>query len=215
MNDLSNNPNDIKNKSNINSIPIININKSEELNFLNNDNKNGNNNSLENSSNNNKKINEKKPTNNKNLNKNKGNEVFPNVSLNCLLDNNISLNEEENNMSNNIIKANNKKNNVRIRIRINRNNQIVIDRYIQHNNDFDPFDDGYNNIFDIYKNYEVNELEYLNNNIFEKLYKSYNLNKFNNLSLLGDSEDEDIIGDVKQFSNSYKQFLKAKRSQAK
>ena len=50
---------------------------------------------------------------------------------------------------------------------------------------------------------------------FEKLYKSYNLNKFNNLSLLGDSEDEDIIGDVKQFSNSYKQFLKAKRSQAK
>jgi hypothetical protein len=215
LNDLSNNPNDIKNKSNINSIPIININKSEELNFLNNDNKNGNNNSLENSSNNNKKINEKKPTNNKNLNKNKGNEVFPNVSLNCLLDNNISLNEEENNMSNNIIKANNIKNNVRIRIRINRNNQIVIDRYIQHNNDFDPFDDGYNNIFDIYKNYEVNELEYLNNNNFEKLYKSYNLNKFNNLSLLGDSEDEDIIGDVKQFSNSYKQFLKAKRSQAK
>ena len=79
------------------------------------------------------------------------------MSLNCLLDNNISLNEEENNLNNKIIKANDKKNNVRIRIRINRNNQIVIDRYIQQGNDFDPFDDTYNNIFDMYKNYEEDE----------------------------------------------------------
>jgi len=215
INDLGNNQNDVKMKNNISPIPIININKNEGINSLIDDNKNGNNNSLETSSNNTKKINDKKPMYNKNQNKNKGSDVFPNVSLNCLLDNNISLNEEENNLNNKIIKANDKKNNVRIRIRINRNNQIVIDRYIQQGNDFDPFDDTYNNIFDMYKNFEVNELEYLNHNNFEKLYKSYNLNKFNNLNLLGDSEDDDIIGDVKQFSNSYKQFLKAKRSQAK
>ena len=215
LNDLVINPNDIKIKNNINAVPIININKNEEINSLNNDNKNGNNNSFENSSNNAKKINDKKPAYNKNQNKNKGIDVFPNVSLNCLLDNNLNLNEEENNINNKIIKPNNKKNNMRIRIRINRNKQIVIDRYIQQRNDFDPFDDSYNNIFDTYKNYEVNEIEYLNNNNFEKLYKSYNLNKFNNLNLLGDSEDDDIIGDVKQFSNSYKQFLKSKRAQPK
>ena len=32
-----------------------------------------------------------------------------------------------------------------MRIRINRNNQIVIDRYIQKENDFDPFTDSYRN----------------------------------------------------------------------
>lgn len=218
INDLNNNSNDIKNKNNINNIPSININKNDDMNSLNkslmNDNKN-NNNSLESSStNNNRKIIEKKPIYNKNSNKNKGNDVFPNVSLNCLLDNNISLNEESNNINNNI-KIHRNKNNVRVRIRINRNNKIVVDRYIQDSNDFDPFDDSYNTIFSNYKNYEANELEYLNNNNFEKLYKSYNLNKLNNLNLLGDSDDEDIYGDLKQFSNSYRQFLKSKRAQTK
>ena len=216
FNDLSNNTDDIKNKNNINNFQSININKNDDMNSLNkspiNDIKN--NNSLESSSINNKKINEKKPLYNKNQNKNKSNEVFPNVSLNCLLDKNLSLDEENNDINTNI-KMRSKKNNVRIRIRINRNNKIVVDRYIQDNNDFEPFDDNYNNIFSNYKNYETNELEYLNNNNFEKLYKSYNLNRLNNLNLLCDSEDEDIYGDLKQFSNSYRQFLKTKRAQAK
>ena len=151
--------------------------------------------------------NTKKTNNNKNQTRNK-NDIFPDVSLNCLLNNNsINLNEENYNENNN-----KKKNSVRMRIRINRNNQIVIDRYIQNNNDFDPFNDSYNEVFANYRKYDVNELEYLTNNNFEKLYNSFNLNKLNELNIFCDSEDEDTNGDIKQFSNSYKQFLKSKRA---
>ena len=151
--------------------------------------------------------NTKKTNNNKNQTRNK-NDIFPDVSLNCLLNtNSINLNEENYNENNN-----KKKNSVRMRIRINRNNQIVIDRYIQNNNDFDPFNDSYNEVFANYRKYDINELEYLTNNNFEKLYNSFNLNKLNELNIFCDSEDEDTNGDIKQFSNSYKQFLKSKRA---
>lgn len=149
--------------------------------------------------------NTKKTNNNKNQTRNK-NDIFPDVSLNCLLNNNNSINLNEENYNEN---NNKKKNSVRMRIRINRNNQIVIDRYIQNNNDFDPFNDSYNEVFANYRKYDINELEYLTNNNFEKLYNSFNLNKLNELNIFCDSEDEDTNGDIKQFSNSYKQFLKS------
>ena len=152
--------------------------------------------------------NTKKTNNNKNQTRNK-NDIFPDVSLNCLLNNNNSINLNEENYNEN---NNKKKNSVRMRIRINRNNQIVIDRYIQNNNDFDPFNDSYNEVFANYRKYDINELEYLTNNNFEKLYNSFNLNKLNELNIFCDSEDEDTNGDIKQFSNSYKQFLKSKRA---
>ena len=211
--DIGNNQNDINGKNGLDNIHNINVNKINDVILINKtimgDSKMINNTSLDSTSVNNKK-NDKKQLTNRNQGKNKNNEAFPNVSLDCLIDNNMNLIEENNN--NKTIK---KKNNVRMRIRINRNNKIVIDRYIQDKNVFDPFNDSYNNMFSLYKNYEQNELEYLNNNNFEKLYKSYNLNKLNNINLLYDSEDEDTNGDLKQFSNSYKQFLKSKRAQAK
>lgn len=211
--DIGNNQNDINSKNGLDNIHNINVNKINDVILINKtimgDNKMINNTSLDSTSVNNKK-NDKKQLTNRNQGKNKNNEAFPNVSLDCLIDNNMNLIEENNN--NKPIK---KKNNVRMRIRINRNNKIVIDRYIQDKDVFDPFNDSYNNMFSLYKNYEQNELEYLNNNNFEKLYKSYNLNKLNNINLLYDSEDEDTNGDLKQFSNSYKQFLKSKRAQAK
>ena len=211
--DIGNNQNDINGKNGLDNIHNINVNKINDVILINKtimgDSKMINNTSLDSTSVNNKK-NDKKQLTNRNQGKNKNNEAFPNVSLDCLIDNNMNLIEENNN--NKTIK---KKNNVRMRIRINRNNKIVIDRYIQDKDVFDPFNDSYNNMFSLYKNYEQNELEYLNNNNFEKLYKSYNLNKLNNINLLYDSEDEDTNGDLKQFSNSYKQFLKSKRAQAK
>ena len=211
--DIGNNQNDINGKNGLDNIHNINVNKINDVILINKtimgDSKMINNASLDSTSVNNKK-NDKKQLNNRNQGKNKNNEAFPNVSLDCLIDNNMNLIEENNND-----KTIKKKNNVRMRIRINRNNKIVIDRYIQDKNVFDPFNDSYNNMFSLYKNYEQNELEYLNNNNFEKLYKSYNLNKLNNINLLYDSEDEDTNGDLKQFSNSYKQFLKSKRAQAK
>ena len=216
LNEISINSSEYRN--NIGNISNININKNEDIPSSNksiiSDTKSVNSISLDNSIISSKKGNEKKIINNKNQSKNKNNEIFPNVSLNCLRENDLNLKEENDNNENNN-KINNKKNKMRMRIRINRNNQIVIDRYIQKENDFDPFTDSYNDIFTNFRNYEVNELAYLNNNNFEKLYHSYNLNKLNNLNIFYDSDDEDANGDIKQFSNSYKQFLKNKRAQIK
>ena len=216
LNEISINSSEYRN--NIGNISNININKNEDIPSSNksiiSDTKSVNSISLDNSIISSKKGNEKKIINNKNQSKNKNNEIFPNVSLNCLRENDLNLKEENDNNENNN-KINNKKNKMRMRIRINRNNQIVIDRYIQKENDFDPFTDSYNDIFTNFRNYEVNELAYLNNNNFEKLYHSYNLNKLNNLNIFYDSDDEDANGDIKHFSNSYKQFLKNKRAQIK
>ena len=141
-----------------------------------------------------------------------GMDALPDISLNSLLDNDISLNEDNNKAH---LKRNKK---LRMRIRINRNNQIVIDRYIQALNDyddFDPFNDSFNNVFTNYNGYKNSQLQYLNNNNFENLFNSYNMNKLNDLNMICESDDEDANNDLKQFSNSYKQFLKLKRSQSK
>ena len=103
----------------------------------------------------------------------------------------------------------------RVRIRINRSNKISVDRYIELKDDFNPFHDSYNDIINDYKKYDndgmaLNSLEKKN---FENLLNSYNLNRVKNLPLI-ESDDDSIIlnNDIKQFSNSYKQFLKSKRA---
>ena len=161
----------------------------------------------------NKKSNERKTIYNKNNSKNRNIEtIIPALSLKTLLNkNNIKLNEEENNKYNYI---NDKNNKLRVRIRVNRNNKITIDRYIEKNNDLNPFHDSYNNSINEYKKYDNNSYNYLDKKNFENLLYSYNLNKAKNLNLLYDSDDDsiDMNNDLKQFSNSYKQFLKLKRA---
>ena len=161
-----------------------------------------------NSINGNKKNNDRKPVYNKNNIKNKGNEIFPSLSLNSLLNNNLNLNEDDNN---NYIK--NKNNNLRVRIRINRTNKITVDRYVQNENDLNPFHASYNDVINECKKYDNNTYNYLDNKNFENLFYSYNLNKVKNFNLLYDNEDDanDINNDIKSFSNSYKQFLKLKK----
>ena len=157
-----------------------------------------------------KKNNERKTVYNKNSTKNKNNEIFPILSLNSLLNsNNISLNEDD---INNYIKD--KNNNLRVRIRVNRSNKITIDRYIQNDNDFNPFHDSYNDVINEYKKYDNDNCNYLDNKNFDNLFYSYNLNKAKNLNILYDNEDDinDINNDIKYFSNSYKQFLKLKKA---
>ena len=157
-----------------------------------------------------KKNNERKTVYNKNSTKNKNNEIFPILSLNSLLNsNNISLNEDD---INNYIKD--KNNNLRVRIRVNRSNKITIDRYIQNDNDFNPFHDSYNDVINEYKKYDNDNCNYLDNKNFDNLFYSYNLNKTKNLNILYDNEDDinDINNDIKYFSNSYKQFLKLKKA---
>ena len=155
------------------------------------------------SNNDNKKNNDRKIQSNKNNNKN--NLLFPPLSLDFLKTNN-------NNTNDNFI--NNKTNRYRVRIRLNRINNIVVDRYIQLENDSNPFHDSFNKIINNYKRFNNNEFEInaLENKNFENLYNTYNLNKVRNLPL--DESDEESTGlnnDIKQFSNSYKQFLKFKR----
>ena len=199
---LNNNNNNITDKTE--DINIRNKSKNEKQNINNNNTENSN---IGNGSNTNKKTNERKSGYNKN--NSKKSEGYPLLSLNSLMNNNINLNEDDNN--NYIIDKNN---NLRVRIRINRINKIAIDRYIQKKNDYNPFHDSYNDVINEYKKYDNNSYNYLGNKNFENLFDSYNLNKVKNLNILYDSDDEsiDINNDIKQFSNSYKQFLKLKKT---
>lgn len=208
------NGNNIQNIKN-NDINVINNNSpntnEEEINSGNKasnetNNNNNENKSSTNSSNLNKKAIERKQGYPKNNNKNKNIEIFPVLSLDHLKNENSK--EKDNNYIQNI------NNNLRVRIRLNRINKVTIDRYIQNNNDFNPFNDSYNEIINDYKKYYSTTYNYLDHNNFENLINSYNLNKTKNLNILYDSEDDSIdsFNDIKQFSNSYKQFLKSKRS---
>ena len=205
-----------QNSNNINNTNNNNSDISEEINSKNkqiieNRNQTNNNNDINNIVNNNnlnKKSNERKIGYNKNNSKAKLNEAFPPLSLDTLLNNNsISLNEENNYLTD-------KNNNLRVRIRINRCNRITIDRYIQNKNDFNPFHDGYNEVINDYKKFDNNSFNYLGNKNFENLFNTYNQNKAKNWDLLCDSDDEsmNINNDIKQFSSSYKQFLKLKKA---
>jgi rRNA pseudouridine-1189 N-methylase Emg1 (Nep1/Mra1 family) len=137
--------------------------------------------------------------------KNKNDGILPNLSLDTLK--NVKDSEY------NYLKDKNNK--FRVRIRINRSNKISVDRYIELKDDFNPFHDSYNDIINDYKKYDndgmaLNSLEKKN---FENLLNSYNLNRVKNLPLI-ESDDDSITlnNDIKHFSNSYKQFLKAKRA---
>jgi len=104
---------------------------------------------------------------------------------------------------------------LRHRIRINRGNRVVIDRYIQSQKSSDPFDDDFNKIVNSYKKY--NEDYTFNNNKeanFDNMYEDFLKGKYSGLVVLSESEDDNINfnSQVKSFSTSFKQFLKHKRS---
>ena len=211
--------NGINNTKNINGNPVNNnsnntIDQIDDGNNFSNENKNPNSNNGDenisgNSINGNKKNNERKGVYNKNNPKNKNNEIFPILSLNSLLNCNMNLNEDD---INNYVKD--KNSNLRVRIRINRSNKITVDRYIQNDNDFNPFNDCYNDVINEYKRYDNITYNYLDNKNFDNLFYSYNFNLAKNLNILYDNEDDsnDINNDIKSFSNSYKQFLKLKKA---
>ena len=206
--------NGVNNTKNINGNTFNNnsnngIYKRDDLNSVIIENNNQNSSIGDENINRNKKPNERITQNNKNNSKNKNNEIFPILSLNSLLNCNMNLNEDD---INNYVKD--KNNNLRIRIRINRCNKITVDRYIQNDNDFNPFNDSYNDVINEYKKYDNNSYNYLDNKNFDNLFYSYNFNIAKNLNLLYDNEDDknDINNDIKSFSNSYKQFLKSKKA---
>ena len=108
------------------------------------------------------------------------------------------LKSDYNNKNNNIINLNNK---YRLRIRMNRNKKISVDRYIQSMNSMDPFDDSYNeNIINYGKynpNLTINSLSY---NCFENLLKNYYQQKYKFLDYIIEKDDD------------YDSFFKSKKS---
>ena len=200
---VNNNSNNNENINIIHNNMNIILDQKEEINSVNNslhiDIKNENNNSLD--------IFHNIP---KNINQNKEKSA---VTLNTFIEKNIiSLNEEENN---NIKQNQFKKSDVRIRIRKNRINQIVVDRYIQDKNSFNPFDDDFNNLISNFSNFAKNESDSLDCNLFDKLYREYNSNKLKYLSFVDDNVHEDVSTNFEEFSNASNQFLQSKRNRPK
>ena len=108
------------------------------------------------------------------------------------------LKSDYNYKNNNIININNK---YRLRIRMNRNKKISVDRYIQSMNSMDPFDDSYNENIINYGKYNPNlTLNSLSYNCFENLLKNYYQQKYKFLDYIIEKEDD------------YDSFFKSKKS---
>jgi hypothetical protein len=108
------------------------------------------------------------------------------------------LKSDYNNKNNNIININNK---YRLRIRMNRNKKISVDRYIQSMNSMDPFDDSYNENIINYGKYNPNlTLNSLSYNCFENLLKNYYQQKYKFLDYIIEKDDD------------YDSFFKSKKS---
>ena len=204
---------------NINKISNSNSNSSTNPNGNNID-INGNYNSIDKAKNENKKnLDLNKITNieiknnvekkiNKNILKNKSDTIFPSLSLNILKNDN-------NNCTKDNYYLKNKTQRYRIRIRLNRSNNITVDRYIQVSNDFNPFHDSFNRIINNYKRFNNSEYKIttLKNKSFENLLNNYNYKYVRNLSLEESDDDSyNYNNDMKQFSSSYKQFIKTKKA---
>ena len=108
------------------------------------------------------------------------------------------LKSDYNNKNNNIININNK---YRLRIRMNRNKKISVDRYIQSMNSMDPFDDSYNENIINYGKYNPNlTLNSLSYNCFENLLNNYYQQKYKFLDYIIEKDDD------------YDSFFKSKKS---
>lgn len=141
----------------------------------------------------------------KNNRKKKNHELFPPLSLN-LSNNNLS-----DNISNYL---KNRHNHLRIKISLNKFNKMTVDRYIDNTKEIHHFKNIYNGIVSGHKKYDNNTFSYLDYNNYENIINSYNPDKTKNINILYDSEENSIdsTNDIKNFSNSYRQFLKSKRS---
>ena len=113
--------------------------------------------------------------------------IIPQIDFSSLYNDNNNKNDD-NNSKNYFIQ--NKNNKYRVRIRLNRNDKISVDRYIQNKNSMNPFDDSFNeNIFS-YQKYNPNMNLKLNANYFEDLLKEYYQQKYKYLEYIMDYNDD-------------------------
>jgi hypothetical protein len=106
------------------------------------------------------------------------------------------------------------KNVIKYRIRINKFKKYILDRYIQCEDSFNPFDDNFNKQFNrIQINNE--DIEKHKNLTIELAFKNYWKKSLNGVIGSDDEEEEtefSVHQDAKHFQNMKKQFLKQKRS---
>lgn len=103
---------------------------------------------------------------------------------------------------------------VKHRIRLDRNNNLIIDRYVQTPNGFSPFDDDFNKIINKHKVYSE-DFVYTKKktNDFPSLYENYLKDRYDGIVYSDSEEDQsNVSSHLKNFQSSYKQFLKHKRS---
>lgn len=102
---------------------------------------------------------------------------------------------------------------LKLRLRVNRVNQIVVDRYIQKRKSFSPFDDSLTKEickFRLYNNDFIYHVDSEGN--FDNLYNQYLKSTINDYCLFSDSDDEgNLQNQIRSFQTSHKQFLKQKR----
>ena len=113
-----------------------------------------------------------------------------------------------------IEKSDNEENNLKLRIRYNRSNMIVVDRYIQNNKSFNPFNDSFNKEILKLKNYDEDLI--LDDNKernFDNFYNKFLKKSIQNFYLFSDSDsdNDNFQSQLKNFQSSHKQFLRQKR----
>ena len=91
---------------------------------------------------------------------------------------------------------------------------IVVDRYIQNNKSFNPFNDSFNKEILKLKNYDEDLI--LDDNKernFVEFYNKYLKNTLDSYYLFSDSDNDsdNFQNQLKSFQSSHKQFLKQKR----
>ena len=111
-------------------------------------------------------------------------------------------------------KSDDDENNLKLRIRYNRSNMIVVDRYIQNKKSFNPFNDSFNKEVLKLKNYDEDLVIDMNKERnFVEFYNKYLKNCLDSYYLLSDSDNDldNFQNQLKSFQSSHKQFLKQKR----
>ena len=111
-------------------------------------------------------------------------------------------------------KSDDDENNLKLRIRFNRSNMIVVDRYIQNKKSFNPFNDSFNKEVLKLKNYDEDLVIDMNKERnFVEFYNKYLKNCLDSYYLLSDSDNDldNFQNQLKSFQSSHKQFLKQKR----
>lgn len=105
---------------------------------------------------------------------------------------------------------------LRYRVRINNRGMTIVDRYIQSDLSFNPFDDDFNRLIigeQVVPKDSQKEIKESNAYEFSDCYYDYLKNIYKDIPAYSDDEDDVSIdnNDIKVFSNACKQFLKNKR----